>query len=648
MLLDSAASRHTSNTNQTKSTGFQFHIPIIPVCCQTLQQRTCLLCQPVLNCKWSTTHMADERIFKEAITAIERGEKERARSLLTRLLNEDKKNPNYWLYMSIVVESDQERIYCLENVLDRDPKNQAAKRALVLLGAKPPDPGLKPVKPELQRVWEVGEILSQSGEVVEKKPLVKLPLAQLALFGFLGVAIVALLYFGIFGNPFFINKSPGYILPTQIGESMYTLEASSTEQVGAEQSYDSFQNVIGPTPLALLLDATFTPTPRYIDTPHPSSGGYVDGIRAFDLQNWGEAIDRLVQHLDTHPEDADVRYYIGFAYYNLEKYMAAEEAFNKAINVNAKFGPAYWGRAISQIARSSDKSVIDDLGKAISISPDFVEAYITRAEYFIQRGSVDLAWKDIDTALSLAPLDARIFYLQNIAYLAENDVDKALEAARKAVKLDPTDVDNYFILGATLVSAGEMEEAIKPLQTYLTYEEENAEAWFYLGLAQQAGGFYDTALHVFEKAKELKKDYYEVDYYLGLSLYEMGDNEQAMELFKRASRNFPRWFEPKLYLGITYLKDEQYGLAYTNINASSGLAKNNQQLAALYYWRALASEALGNKDHADKDWQRLLDLPSSAYSSAWAATATQHLANPGGGGIQPAAPHGVPTVTTVP
>ena len=592
--------------------------------------------------------MADERMFKEAITAIERGQKERARDLLTRLLSDNKKNPNYWLYMSTVVDSDQERIFCLENVLKSDPKNEAAKRGLVILGARPAAQDIKWVKPVLQREWDVGKVLSISGEVEDDEAKVRMPLGRLVLFGFLGIAAVALLYFGVFGNPLFIDRSPGYILPTEIGESMYTSDPALNEQIVVDDESNTLPDYAGPTPLADLLDATFTPTPRFVDTPHPSSGAYIDGIRAFDMQEWGDAIDRLEQHVESYPADADARYYIGLAYYNLGKYMPAGEAFERAINVNPKFGPAYWGSAICQLGRGIDISIAEDLGKAITYSPDFLDAYITRADFFLSRGSVELAWEDIDTALSLAPDDARIYQSITVAHLEEGDVDEALEAVRTALELDPTDVDNYLLLGSTLVEAGETEAAITPLQTYLTYVEGDAEAWFYLGRAQQAGDFHETALQVFEKAKEIKEDYYEVDYYLGLSHYELGEINEAKELFKRAHQNFPRWFEPKLYLGITYLADEQYGLAYTNINASTGLAKTDSQLAAVYYWRAQASEALGNLDEADKDWQRLLDLPPSTFSSDWAATATQHLNSREGVTPIPVTPSRVPTLTPTP
>ncbi len=73
------------------------------------------------------------------MNAIAQGQRGRARDLLTRLLRENQSDAQGWLWMSSVVESLSERIFCLEKVLKLEPKNNTAKRGLVLLGARSPD-----------------------------------------------------------------------------------------------------------------------------------------------------------------------------------------------------------------------------------------------------------------------------------------------------------------------------------------------------------------------------------------------------------------------------------------------------------------------------------------------------------------------------
>jgi hypothetical protein len=106
--------------------------------------------------------MPEDIMLKEAIDALAKGQRTRARDLLARLLRADQTNPNYWLWMSSVVESRSERIYCLESVLRLDPDHAAAKRGMVLLGARPPELEVAPVVP-VRRKW--GASLEEEPEI---------------------------------------------------------------------------------------------------------------------------------------------------------------------------------------------------------------------------------------------------------------------------------------------------------------------------------------------------------------------------------------------------------------------------------------------------------------------------------------------------
>jgi hypothetical protein len=96
----------------------------------------------------------DHPMFQEVFHAIEAGDRVRARDLLTRLLRTDKNNPDCWLWMSAVVDTPKERIYCLKEVLRLDPANQAARRGLVILGAAPADPALQVPLSAQRRNWQ--------------------------------------------------------------------------------------------------------------------------------------------------------------------------------------------------------------------------------------------------------------------------------------------------------------------------------------------------------------------------------------------------------------------------------------------------------------------------------------------------------------
>jgi hypothetical protein len=69
----------------------------------------------------------------QAIAAARAGRTVEARRLLEAVLDVDERNEQAWLWLSDLVESEEERVICLENVLSINPHNQMARRGLAAL-----------------------------------------------------------------------------------------------------------------------------------------------------------------------------------------------------------------------------------------------------------------------------------------------------------------------------------------------------------------------------------------------------------------------------------------------------------------------------------------------------------------------------------
>src|SRR5512147_201706 len=79
-----------------------------------------------------------------AITAIRSGRKDEGRQLLNLLIQQNPNNEMAWLWMSSVVNTDEQRARCLYHVLAINPTNEMARRGLQLLGITVSDS--RPVK----------------------------------------------------------------------------------------------------------------------------------------------------------------------------------------------------------------------------------------------------------------------------------------------------------------------------------------------------------------------------------------------------------------------------------------------------------------------------------------------------------------------
>ncbi|MGD8623382.1 MAG: tetratricopeptide repeat protein [Anaerolineae bacterium] len=71
--------------------------------------------------------MATPNLLQQGVEAAKAGRKEEARRLLLQVVEWDERNEQAWLWLSGVVDSPQEKLTCLQNVLDINPDNSVAR-----------------------------------------------------------------------------------------------------------------------------------------------------------------------------------------------------------------------------------------------------------------------------------------------------------------------------------------------------------------------------------------------------------------------------------------------------------------------------------------------------------------------------------------
>lgn len=71
--------------------------------------------------------------LEDAIQAIRMGNLEEGRQILEEILEVDENDEEVWLWLSAVVDSDEDREICLENVLALNPSNRIAQKGVAAL-----------------------------------------------------------------------------------------------------------------------------------------------------------------------------------------------------------------------------------------------------------------------------------------------------------------------------------------------------------------------------------------------------------------------------------------------------------------------------------------------------------------------------------
>jgi tetratricopeptide (TPR) repeat protein len=558
---------------------------------------------------------AHDVMYQEAMKAIRQGERSRARDLLTRLIKIDRNQAEYWLWMSTVVETGRERIFCLKEVLRIDPENDDAHRGLILMGAAPPDDRLAIPMRLQKRSWQAQ---LQSGKVTDKR-IGKISKLQAGMLG--GAVLIVIVVIAVAVN-----------LPEAKPTSTSLQRLTSVLTNTPEPSETPLPSTETPTPaglvpLVMLLESTYTPTPLYVNTPHPRSEAYRSALFAYNRGEWAQVISYLQQVATLEPNAPDIFYYLGEANRFQERYADAIEAYNQSIDVSPVFAPAYLGRARANLsisdARWADAS--KDLETAISYDANLSEAYIELAAINLEHRSPQEVLERIEPAVRLAPDSHLLYFYRAQAYLLLDEPELALSDALRLQNLDRTFLPGYRLVGQAYQQVGDTTKAREALETYIRYEEDDAEAYFWLGLAYKSLNEIDRAINVLSQAISLDSRLPGVHFERGLLYLQIEQADKASVDLREAQRRNARDFSVNIALGKAYFLQERYPTAYSQIKQTEAFAETVLEKAEVLYYRAQILVKLNEKVAAARDWNALLNIEGEDIPLSWKRMAQEWL-----------------------
>lgn len=562
--------------------------------------------------------MADDKMLQEAIEAVSNGHRDRARDLLTRLLRANQSNPKYWLWMSSVVESAKERVYCLQKVIHLEPENRAAKLGLLLEGAANPGKGLQsiPVEP---RNWQ-DSYKTTSFDSSPRK------IVRLAMYAGASMIVISFILLGLMGPR--ISRA-GYFGGVQLTVTpiFETIAATATLlPTNTPRVRTPTPTFIGPTPLWMFLESTYTPTPLYVNTPHPVTEAYRAGIRSLNNRNYSEMVFFMEQAVQAEPEAPDIHYYLGEAYLLSEEPENALYAYEKAIELNNNFAPAYLGRARALTAIDPEFDLEADLTQALVLDPNFAAAHLDLIAFYLSIGNYEDSLVLIDAAEKIAPDSPLIYAFRSQALMQTGHLEEAFKAAEKAYELDRTILSIYKTLGELNLISGETDQAIHFLEIYLRYEKDDAHTWAVYGRALFEGGAQlEQAMQSFDLALALDENSFIALLYRGYAYMELDEGQLAVnDLF--IARNFDREsFLASLGLARALSQSERYEDAISQFTGSEQLAQTEREQAEVYYWRAKTFIELGSISSAVKNYLALLDLSAEKLPANWITNAQNYI-----------------------
>lgn len=245
------------------------------------------------------------------------------------------------------------------------------------------------------------------------------------------------------------------------------------------------------------------------------------------LERFDESNDEYMKVLKLAPDDPDVNFLVGKAYFDGGDFEGCQTYFSKAIR--------YYKMKYDRLGRI----IFQNIFKVDSVLAQQVVVLWLRGE----RDKLDQMFKDtlgfseglavqeanVEKFVRVAGDLGRVYYYSGIAqYNSKNDT-LALEDMMHSVRYNPDDLDALYYTGEISVKLQKYDAAIPYLERLTGLSPEDKYALFYLGVCYTETGQYEKAIDIYE-GRILKIDPDNVDVMNNLAYVyrEMGNSDKAL------------------------------------------------------------------------------------------------------------------------
>jgi tetratricopeptide (TPR) repeat protein len=305
----------------------------------------------------------------------------------------------------------------------------------------------------------------------------------------------------------------------------------------------------------------------------------------------------------------------GFADAQLKEFKAAEEDFQKALQLNPTPDAAhvlYANRAVLWFQQGQLEKAVDDLHQAIELKPKEYQAYVTLAQVFQKQKKWAAAAGQLDHAIALEP-DLAVLYRLRARVEVESpepDLEAALHLYEKAVAIETqagpslTLAKDHAERGRIFQRRQQYAEAVSAYDAALKIEPGYTRA--YLGRADaelELGQYREVLASLDDYLKKGGRPRAEVYRARGLARARLGDYAGAITDYSSALESKPDDAGIHGARGWAYLACRAYDLAADDFDRAIRLEPDS---GPAYNGRAYARVQLGQDQPALEDAEAAL------------------------------------------
>lgn len=293
------------------------------------------------------------------------------------------------------------------------------------------------------------------------------------------------------------------------------------------------------------------------------------------------------------------------------------ELFQKAIDLDDRFAPAYSALALSYLYQGYfsdlppekvETQAIPLVEKALELDPDLANAIAARASVRLLLGDFTGAEEGFRTAIALSPNYSGAWSNLGFSLLRQSRLEEAAAAYARSEVLDPLSTTVKLNVGLLKMLTGDYENGLAAVERVRELAPEMPHIPAALTHWSKVYGRYDKAAQFVRDALEEDPDSVRAlaglaDLYTSLGIWNkaLAAAQRALELSPDMSQHFDRLLDIYLMSGATTEFTNLVRSEYAKIDrlSPSRLSPTNK---SRYAWHGLAALIDGDYDQAIKDY----------------------------------------------
>lgn len=272
-----------------------------------------------------------------------------------------------------------------------------------------------------------------------------------------------------------------------------------------------------------------------------------------------EAAEKLLELSAAFPRQPQFRTHLGSLRLQQGRVEEALGEFDRAIELQPGFGPAYGNRALALEKLGRLEEAIAAYDRALGFKPE-VWLYFNRGNALRDLGKLEEAVESYAQALRLDPEQVEALNNQGALYLRSRQPRKALENFRKTVLLRPGEPDGFNNRGNVFRAMGKPQEALEDYDRAVALAPGRADSWNNRGIALQELGRLSEAIENYDRALGIQPDFAFAYWNKSQAKLLLGEFEEGWRLYewrwKSAMKRETRDFVQPLWLGGSSLRGQ--------------------------------------------------------------------------------------------